>query len=142
MFSQDRGQLRQFFFDCWKKYQQQLALEPLEKQIITVILDHPEYIPLFEKPDENLLDKDFHLDETENPFLHLGLHLSLREQISTNRPSGIKTVYEKLFFKMKSKLMAEHIMIDVLRNCLWEFQRSGEFPSDELYLERLQLLVE
>ncbi len=142
MFNQDRSQLRQFFFDCWKKYQQQQALEPLEKQIIAVILDHPEYISLFEQSDENLLDKDFHLDEKENPFLHLGLHLSLREQISTNRPNGIKTVYEKLFLKMGSKLAVEHIMLDVLRDCLWEFRSSGKFPSDEIYLRRLQLLVE
>ena len=31
-----------------------------------------------------------------NPWLHMGLHLAVREQVATNRPHGITEVHAKL----------------------------------------------
>jgi hypothetical protein len=41
-------------------------------------------------PEAGSLYRDFtRPGEGENPFLHMGLHLALREQIATDRPAGI-----------------------------------------------------
>ena len=92
-YSNDRQQLRQSFFDAWQKLQYKKPLSPLEMQIAQVIVDHPEYHQLFNHPDK-YLDKDYlpEFGET-NPFLHLSLHLSIRDQVSTNRPPGMKKIF-------------------------------------------------
>ncbi|WP_204318325.1 DUF1841 family protein [Serratia marcescens] len=44
------------------------------------------------------------LGET-NPFLHMGLHLAVREQVATDRPQGIRTVYTKLIEKYQDPMV-------------------------------------
>ncbi len=31
-----------------------------------------------------------------NPFLHMGMHLALQEQVALDRPAGIQAVYRQL----------------------------------------------
>jgi len=92
MFSSDRDAMRKIFFEAWRKHQEKLPLEQLEAQLIDIILFHPEYQVLLDNP-EQYQTVDF--DET-NPFLHLSLHLAIREQIKTNRPAGVTAIYETL----------------------------------------------
>ncbi|MCG6969703.1 MAG: DUF1841 family protein, partial [Gammaproteobacteria bacterium] len=96
LYGQDRNQLRQVFFTAWRKHNAKQPLEPLEQVIANIIAMHPEYHQYF--ADENAsLDQDF-LPETgqSNPFLHIGLHISIHEQLSINQPEGITAIYNAL----------------------------------------------
>jgi len=136
MFSNEREEMRQVYFKAWDKYLQQIPLEPLETQLVEIILLHPEYHPVLAQA-EDYQHADF---EQGNPFLHLGLHMALREQVNTNRPLGIQQVYQALCIKLGDKHNAEHQMIDVLADVLWQAQQSGKMPDEESYLVKLKQL--
>ena len=87
------------------------------------------------------LDRDFTPDGGRtNPFLHMGLHLGIREQVSTNRPAGIAAVYHALAASKGDVHVAEHEMIECLAETLWEAQSLNQPPDEQKYLERLQRL--
>ena len=91
IFSQNRSELRKMYSDAWKKYCNKLPLTALETQIADIVTWHPEYHK--DITVENI-DKDYLPDNRQsNPFLHMALHLGLREQVATDRPTGIKKIY-------------------------------------------------
>lgn len=134
-----REQLRRRYVDAWHRHREGLPLEPVDAQIADVIALHPEYQALLESSDA--LTRDFPVEAGQiNPFLHMGLHLGLREQVATDRPAGIATVHRRLAQKLGSAHDAEHRMVDVLAETLWEAQRGGRAPDEQAYLERLRRL--
>jgi hypothetical protein len=137
---QSREQLRRRYLDAWRKFSAQERLEPLETQLAAVIAEHPEYIGWLESGDAALLADFTPEDGRENPFLHLGLHLAIREQVATDRPAGIALVHRQLARRSESAHAAEHRMIEPLAETLWEAQRSGLAPDELAYLERLRRL--
>jgi len=137
---QSRDQLRQLYLDAWRQYTARQPLEPLQAQIAAVIAEHPEYIPLLESG-TSALAADYTPEEgRENPFLHMGLHLAIREQIATNRPPGIAQIHQALSKRLGDPHAAEHTMLEALGETLWESQRSGRAPDEQRYLERLRTL--
>jgi hypothetical protein len=137
----DRQQMRHHFFQTWQKFQTQQMLTSLEQQLVQVILDHPEYQPIFNQPDK-YLDKDYlpEFGET-NPYLHLGLHLTLRDQIATDRPMGINQIFQQYCQKFGDNLAAEHEMMECLATSLWQsMQQGGQFDLEN-YLENLRTRV-
>ena len=140
MFDLDRDQSRQMFFKAWEKQKAQKILEPLESQIVGVIQMHPEYHSFLESPDSNK-DKDFFPEMGDtNPFLHMGLHIAIKEQLSINQPIGIKDQYTKLLNKHQDPHAVEHLMIDCLAQAIWEAQRQNSLPDNESYLNCLKAL--
>jgi len=133
MISSERQEMRQIFFNAWKKYTEKLPLEALEAQLVEIIEQHPEYHLLLSQP-TLYLDKDF--DET-NPILHLSLHLSVRDQVKTNRPAGIQTIFQTLCQRYADSHKAEHHLMECLAHFLWQAQQTNTMPSDEDYLEYL-----
>ena len=134
---QDRDELRKMYADAWEKHTAQLPLSPLEAQIAQVIAEHPEYHATVSDD----LQKDFSVEGAEtNPFLHMGLHLGIREQVATNRPAGITAVFDQLANKLGDPHAAEHRMIDCLAETLWEAQRDQRPPDELHYLESLRKL--
>ncbi len=129
---------RPMFFLSWQKYRAQQVLSPLEQQIAYVILVHPEYHHFFEQPMSAQLDGDASC-QGENPFLHLGLHLALRDQIATNRPFGIAAIFHQFVGEGFDSLEVEHQMMAVLSRCLWQAQQHGSF-SEDAYLAELRRL--
>lgn len=140
MFGQNRQQLRQFYHDVWNKKQAQQSLNALETAIAQVIDEHPEYHKIFTS-DASLEQEYFVEDGQTNPFLHMGLHLSLHEQISTNRPAGIRDVYQQLQAKFGDAHETEHQMMECLTESLWLAQRNNQAPSEADYLNALQQLL-
>lgn len=137
IFGQDRDELRKMYADAWKKHGEQRPLTSLEAQIATVVAEHPEYHAAV----SNALQQDFAVEGGEtNPFLHMGLHLGIREQVGTNRPAGINKIFERLSAKLGDAHSAEHQMIDCLAETLWEAQREQRAPDEVQYLERLRKL--
>jgi len=137
MFGNDRNQLRQMYKTAWGKFQQQQALSPLEAQIAAVVKEHPEYHHLIGQ-----LEKDY-LPESgdSNPFLHMGLHLGLREQISTDRPAGIRQLHQQLVEQTGDAHAAEHRMIDCLAEAMWLSQSQQQPPDEAGYMQCLLKLL-
>lgn len=134
-----REQLRLRYVEAWRRHREGLPLEPLDAQVADVIALHPEYHAMLESPDAGT--RDFPVEAGQiNPFLHMGLHLGVREQVGTNRPAGITAVHRRLAEKFGSAHEAEHRMVDVLAETLWEAQRGGRAPDEQAYLERLRRL--
>ncbi|MCF6217743.1 MAG: DUF1841 family protein [Gammaproteobacteria bacterium] len=140
-FSQDRKQLRKGFFDAWEKQQQQLPLTPLEEIITGVIKMHPEYQKLIAQKNQHA-EREYppELGET-NPFLHMAMHIALHEQISTDRPAGIRDVARQLLEKKKVAHDAEHLMMEQLAEEMWRSQRYNVLPDEQAYLAQLQELA-
>ena len=138
IFGQNRDELRQMYVDAWQKSGNAEVLSPLEAQIAAVVQEHPEYQPML---DQAALDTEFQPEGGQtNPFLHMGLHLAIREQVATNRPAGIAAIHQHLSQKTGDRHTAEHQMIDCLAESLWEAQSANQPPDEQKYLERLQRL--
>lgn len=135
----NRDELRRRYVEAWRRHRERLPLEPLDATIADVIALHPEYHAFLESPDA--LAQDFAVESGRiNPFLHMGLHLGLREQLSTRRPAGIEQVFAALAKRLGDPHAAEHRMVDVLAETLWEAQRANRAPDEARYLERLRQL--
>ncbi|WP_455207288.1 DUF1841 family protein [Kaarinaea lacus] len=140
MFDVDRNQSRQMFFRAWQKHGNKEVLEPMEIMVVNVIQLHPEYHKLLENPEANQ-DKDYFPEMGEtNPFLHMGLHIAIKEQISINQPFGIKHHYQRLLQKHQDPHVVEHQIMECLAQMIWEAQRSNSFPDNEAYLACLKSL--
>lgn len=138
-YSQNRDELRAFYFDTWRKHQQGLALSALESLIVKAILAHPEYQPLLNAGADKAGARDYmpELGET-NPFLHMGLHLALWEQEATDRPAGIKSLLWSLRLQQGDAHQAEHLAIEVLAEVMWQSQRDNRLPDEQAYLSLLR----
>ncbi|WP_454784897.1 DUF1841 family protein [Legionella sp. WA2024007413] len=131
---------RQMFFSSWEKYQHKKLLSPLENEIVQVILAHPEYHKLLENQDKFQLQSYFPESGEPNPFLHMGLHLAIREQIATDRPAGIHLIYKNLINKYNDSLVVEHLMMEQLAEYLWLSQKNNIPPDEHQYLQTLATL--
>lgn len=140
MFYHQANETRKQFYKSWAKFLNKEILSPLEQQIVDVINLHPEYHTLLN--DSSTIDSNYspELGQT-NPFLHMGLHLALREQISTNRPAGIQKIFHQLQLRKNDIMGVEHTMIDCLARFLWEAQQKQSMPDERAYLEALKRLV-
>jgi hypothetical protein len=137
---QNREQMRRMYLEAWRKFSARAPLEPLEAQLAAIIVDHPEYVALLESGEQALSAEFTPEGGGVNPFLHMGMHLAIREQVATDRPQGIAKVHQKLTKRLGDAHEAEHLMIEPLAEALWEAQRSGRAPDENQYLERLRRL--
>jgi hypothetical protein len=141
MFTQDRTQLRNFYREAWRKHRDRLPMTPLETAVAQVVAMHPEYHVLLEASTGHM-DREYAAESGQtNPFLHMGLHIALREQLSTNRPAGVSSIYQRLLQQNGDPHAVEHQMIECLGQTLWEAQRSGTPPDEAAYAECLRRLV-
>ena len=135
--NQSRDQLRRVYIEAWRKRREGLPIEPLEAQVADVIALHPEYHAALERGDD-ALDRDYTPEGGQsNPFLHLGLHLAVRDQIATDRPAGIRKAFQTVAAHLGSEHEAEHRIIECLAEAMWEAQRSGRPPDEAAYLQRV-----
>ena len=93
---------------------------------------------MLEDPDP-YVDRDYTPEEGQtNPFLHLGLHLGIAEQLATDRPSGIRVEFDRLVKKHGDRHSALHDVLECLGETMWQAQRAGTPPDTEAYLECLR----
>ena len=139
MFGQDREQLRRFFATSWQKRLDGESLQPLEQLVAQIVEQHPEYHAYLDG--EEQLQRDFTPEQGEtNPWLHMGMHISLGEQLGADRPGGIRTLYQQISRKFGDTHAAEHAMMECLALILWEAQRGNRQPDEAAYLECLKKL--
>jgi hypothetical protein len=140
LFGQNRDELRRFYVQAWRKYREASPLQPLEALVCEVIALHPEYHAMLED-EQQAVTMEFSAENGQgNPFLHMGMHIGIREQLSTNRPAGIVAAYEALCKRLGDQHEAEHRMMECLGQAMWEAQRSGMPPDENAYLECLKRL--
>jgi hypothetical protein len=138
-----RHEFRQLFSDVLLKMEQGLPLTPMESQIAEVIQIHPEYhsmLSLLNK--EENLHKDYtpEMGQT-NPFLHLALHLGIRDQIRLDRPTGVRTLYQQLIQEYSGDLHhVEHLFMECLAEVLHTAQVNHSLPDEKAYFEKLTRL--
>jgi hypothetical protein len=135
--NQSRDELRRVYVEAWRKRRAGLPIEPLEAQVADVIALHPEYHAALERG-EDALGRDYTPEGGQsNPFLHMGLHLAVRDQIATDRPAGLRQAFESLAKRVGSAHEAEHRIIECLAEAMWEAQRSARPPDEAAYLQRV-----
>ncbi len=141
MFNPSRDQARDFFFDAWRKYRTgdpNHPLSALEAAAVELIAAHPEYHPILDNRDQ-FVDRDYLPEAGEtNPFLHLAMHLSIREQVSIDQPPGVRAEHRRLSKKMGTALEAEHAMMDCLGEMIWHAQRQRTAPDAAVYFSCLR----
>jgi Domain of unknown function (DUF1841) len=142
MINDERQDSREMFLTVWQKYKARQPVEPLEQHILQVILQHPEYHALFEKP-ATLLTQEFHAETGQsNPFLHMGLHLAIREQVTIDQPAGIADIYQQLLQRQQGdQLATEHSMMEPLAQSIWQTMNEPQRSAPEHYLASLRRLL-
>jgi len=139
--NQSRDELRRVYVEAWRKRRAGLPIEPLEAQVADVIALHPEYHAALER-DDDALARDYTPEGGQsNPFLHMGLHLAVRDQIATDRPVGLRQAFESLARRAGSAHEAEHRIIECLAEAMWEAQRTARPPDEQAYLEAVLRLT-
>ena len=130
-----REELRQSYADAWRKHLERAPLSPLEALIADVIALHPEYQALMQDAGA-ARGYESGASPAENPFLHMGLHLAIREQLSIDRPPGVRQIQQALTTQLGDEHDAEHVLMEALAETLWEAQRDGRPPDERRYLDR------
>ena len=139
----ERDQYRRVFADAWRKAGEGASLEPLEQAIVTVIGAHPEYQAMLADPESLVRDYptgDGAAGGETNPFLHMGMHITIIEQITSDRPAGIRALYDGLRRGFDDAHALEHAMMECLSGSLREARERRRMPDEERYLSCLRQL--
>jgi hypothetical protein len=138
--SAGREDLRRTWQQAWAKARAGLPLTPLEALLADVLRMHPEYHRAVRQDDA--LARDWLPEGGEsNPFLHMGLHVALREGIAANRPAGLAEIAASLARTRGDAHAAEHALMDCLAETLWEAERDRAPPDEAAFLERARRLA-
>jgi hypothetical protein len=128
-----RDQLRLAYAEAWAKHAARSPLTALEAQIADVIGAHPEYQPVVADAESALGFEPNSAGSANNPFLHMGLHLAVREQVGIDRPPGIRDLLRGLQARFGDLHSAEHVLMEALNEELWMAQREGRVPDEQRY---------
>jgi len=139
MFQPSQADVRRFFCEVHAKRLGQQPMEAIETLAGQWITEHPEY-------HADLSDLTTALDRlgeparagTDNPFLHLSMHLSISEQCSIDQPPGIRQAVELLTARRGDLHAAHHEVMECLGSMLWESQRAGRPPDGQAYIDRVR----
>ena len=148
MFAETRDETRNFFHAVWSKISASEALTPFETIVADVIKKHPEYHKPLDTIVNDPLDSNQANDfiNRDNPFLHMGLHIALVEQLQSDRPKGVRRVYSQIIDNLlaedaNSLHEAEHGIMQCLSDTLWTASRNGQTPDENIYLENLKKII-
>ena len=134
----DRSEIRRYFAATWRKHRQGETLSPLEHIIATTIDIHPEYHE-FLSDEQTAISAEFGAADT-NPFLHMGMHIAMQEQLGADHPAGIRDLYQKIANRLGDAHTAEHRMMECLGRVLHDAGPGAE-PDQETYRECLRRLA-
>lgn len=137
MFNPSRDEARQFFFDTWRKFKRREMLSAMESMALDAILLHPEYQAMLDDPDR-YRDKDYlpEMGDT-NPFLHMGMHITIREQLSIDQPPGIRKRFERLLELTGNEHAVMHQVMECLAEMIWQAQRNQTELDASVYFKCL-----
>jgi Domain of unknown function (DUF1841) len=137
-----RDALRKAYVDAWTKARAGSPLTPLEALLADVVALHPEYHATIEDLEDTLGHEQSAAGDAENPFLHLGLHVAVREQLAIDRPPGVAAIHRRAIARFGDAHAADHLLADALGRTLWEAQRAGTTPDERRYLALARAALE
>ena len=141
MLTADRQTHRSAFIAAWAKAQAGQPLEPVEAQIVQVARMHPEYAGFLSDRDGSL-EREFPPDLGEtNPFLHMGLHIAILDQLSIDQPAGIRRLHQRLVAATGDPHAAEHRLMQCLAEGLWRLQRIQKPFNTKAYLNCIHGMI-
>lgn len=120
---------RLFFLQSWQKHLKGHLLSDMEKQVRDVLLMYPQYICE--------LDQDKCYSVEENPYIQMGLHLTMWDQIRTNRPEGIRFWFLNACAQ-HGEAEVERFTLSVLRKIIYTSYSQEKAPSEQEYLQILK----
>jgi hypothetical protein len=129
-----RDQLRLAYTEAWRKFTERMPMSAQEAAIADIIALHPEYQALVADAVNALAFESGAETGRQNPFLHMGLHLAVRDQIAIDRPPGIRAIHQHLQSKLGDIHLADHELMEALGQVLWQAQRDGRAPDEQKYL--------
>ncbi len=138
MFNPSQADVRRFFCGAQAKALSGQPMEAIETLASQWIAEHPEYHADFSDVDAALARVYDGQDGTQNPFLHLSMHLSISEQCSIDQPRGIRQAVELLERRRQSLHDAHHEVMECLGRMMWEAQRAGRPPDGAAYIDCVQ----
>lgn len=142
LFGNNRRDTREVFFQTWKKLNNGQPLDGIEVLVAKVVQEHPEYHSLLVNQDTSQ-DNDYLPENGEtNPFLHMGMHVAIEEQLSIDQPRGICGHYDKLVLRSANPHESQHTIMECLGEMLWQSQRQQKAPDETIYLECLGKFTE
>ena len=137
-----RDALRKAYVDAWAKGRAGAPLTALEALLVDVVALHPEYHATLADPEDAIGHERSATGDTENPFLHLGLHVAVREQLAIDRPPGVVEIHRRAIARFGDAHAADHLLADALGRTLWEAQRAGTAPDERRYLALARAALE
>ncbi|MDF0606757.1 DUF1841 family protein [Neisseriaceae bacterium TC5R-5] len=138
LFNPNRQEARRFFFDAWQKTKAGTDLSDLEKMVVSILQEHPEYHSILDNPDDYLEQEWTPEMGQNNPFLHLGLHMAIEEQRSIDQPFGIRSLYAQLALRYGNEHQAQHEIMECLGEMIWHAQRNGGGADANRYLNGIR----
>ena len=121
---------RKVFYDAWMCYTRGETLSEFDQRLVSVMQYYPEFT-------QHILPDEIPNQSSQNPYLVMGAHLEVVEQVAQDRPKGIKPFYQSLALKVGG-VQAQIIMRDVLLLVLDQSYQSGEVPDYSEYLQMLK----
>jgi Domain of unknown function (DUF1841) len=135
VFNPSSADVRRFFCESWRKHRAGEVLTPIEAMALDWIIEHPEYHADLESVDAAMSAR-FGVDAGRtNPFLHLSMHLAIAEQLSIDRPAGIRDAFAALARQRGSQHHAAHEIMECLGEVVWKAQRERGEPDSAAYLD-------
>jgi hypothetical protein len=138
MFNPSQADVRRFFCAVHAKRLGQAPMEAIETLAGQWVTEHPEFHAELADVDAALARMNEPSGGTENPFLHLSMHLSISEQCSIDQPPGIRQAVELLAARRGDLHAAHHEVMECLGRMLWESQRAGRPPDGQAYIEQVR----
>ena len=138
MFSPSQADVRRFFCSVYTKGRGHAPMEAIEVIAHEWIERHPEYHAELADVDAALARMHEVREASDNPFLHLSMHLSISEQCSIDQPPGIRQAVELLAARRGSLHEAHHEVMECLGQMLWESQRNGRSPDGQTYIDAVR----
>ena len=138
--SNDRDATREVFFRAWRNHLEGKPLEGIERLLVQVALRHPEYHAFLADPEKHR-DRDYRGESGEaNPFLHMGLHVAIEEQLTLDEPRGIRDIYQALVLRNPDEHAVQHHIMECLGQWIYRAQRGGGNLDPASYIECLERL--
>lgn len=142
LFGSNRRDTREVFFQTWRKLNSGEPFDGIEAVVARVVRAHPEYHPVLSNPGA-MEDADYLPEHGQaNPFLHMGMHVAIEEQLSIDQPRGIREQYSKLLLRTPDPHEAQHTIMECLGEMLWQSQRQQTPPDEQIYLRCLKKFTE
>ena len=142
MYGSDRQQMRSVFFDAWKKFRNNESLSGVEPLIIAVAQQHPEYQGILDNPEQHSQREYFSELGDSNPFLHMGMHITLLGQLQMDTPKGIVECFRQLQANGGDEHQAQHRMMACLDAYIRRLQIKAEVAGADEYLSCLRGLAQ